>query len=464
MKIDQTEVDALAARPSESLNLEVKSWIDPSAPEGAAKIVRAALALRNRNGGYLVVGFKDKTLEPDIGNEPPDVRAAFHLDKIQGLVSRHASELFEIGVGFGVRDGREYPVIKIPDGVLWPVAAKRDLMDAAKKLIHYGEVYFRTLSANGTASTAPARPEDWREIVDICFDNREKDFGKLLRRYVGGSGATALMEFFQREGVASARPFRQRAIELLGEGEQRFRRALSERQLTPEDRAIAEGASFSASLVVDPPREGALSNRVFLTTIGSSNPQYTGWPAWLDSSQFSNPESRPKVRDNGWEALIVSPGGWSKHVDFMRFDPKGEFYHWRNLQDDVSDKVEPGTVLDPIIVIIRVAEHIAAGLAIVKALGWKPEDTRVGFAFRWTRLRGRELSPWVNPGVLISPTDVAADDEATSFVELPLETSPTAIAPAVEQAVRGLFVFFGGYQMPTNAIEHWVGRLIERRL
>jgi hypothetical protein len=296
MKIDQTEVDALAARPSESLNLEVKSWIDPSAPEGAAKIVRAALALRNRNGGYLVVGFKDKTLEPDIGNEPPDVRAAFHLDKIQGLVSRHASELFEIGVGFGVRDGREYPVIKIPDGVLWPVAAKRDLMDAAKKLIHYGEVYFRTLSANGTASTAPARPEDWREIVDICFDNREKDFGKLLRRYVGGSGATALMEFFQREGVASARPFRQRAIELLGEGEQRFRRALSERQLTPEDRAIAEGASFSASLVVDPPREGALSNRVFLTTIGSSNPQYTGWPAWLDSSQFSNPESRPRLR------------------------------------------------------------------------------------------------------------------------------------------------------------------------
>ena len=64
-------------------------------------------------------------------------------------------------------------------------------------------------------------------------------------------GGRRRMEFFQREGVASARPFRQRAIELLGEGEQRFRRALSERQLTPEDRAIAEGASFSASLVVE---------------------------------------------------------------------------------------------------------------------------------------------------------------------------------------------------------------------
>jgi hypothetical protein len=365
-----------------------------------------------------------------------------------------------------VRDGKEYPVIKIPDGVLWPVAAKADLMDSdnTKRLVRYGEIYFRTLSANGTPSTAPARPEDWREIVDICFDNREKDFGRLLRRYLGGRDTTALMEFLQRGGVPSPRPFRQRAIELLDEGEKRFRQAISERKLTSEEKAIAVGASFSASLVVDPPRAGALPERVFMTTIGSSNPQYTGWPAWLDSSQFSNPSSRPKVKDNAWEALIVSPSGWSKHVDFLRFDPKGEFYHWRNLQDDLSNRVEPGTALDPIIVIIRVAEHIAAGLAIVKALGWNPEETRLGFAFRWTKLRGRELNPWANPGVIISSIDVAEDDEVTSFVELPLETSPTAIAPAIEQVVRELFVVFGGYRIPTNAIEQWVSRLIERRL
>jgi predicted HTH transcriptional regulator len=61
MNVDQRRIDELIARPSESLNVEIKAWISPDDPSGVAKIVRAALALRNRNGGYLVVGFNDKT-------------------------------------------------------------------------------------------------------------------------------------------------------------------------------------------------------------------------------------------------------------------------------------------------------------------------------------------------------------------------------------------------------------------
>jgi predicted HTH transcriptional regulator len=88
MKIDQDEIRELISSLSEGLNVEVKRWLDPSQPAGAAKIVKAALALRNRNGGYLVIGFDDKTLTPDIGSEPADVHAAFHLDTIQAIVSR----------------------------------------------------------------------------------------------------------------------------------------------------------------------------------------------------------------------------------------------------------------------------------------------------------------------------------------------------------------------------------------
>ncbi|MCA1363408.1 hypothetical protein I6F14_23690 [Bradyrhizobium sp. IC3069] len=42
-------------------------------PAGIAKIVKAAFALRNRNGGFLVVGFDDKTLLPDAANAPTDI-------------------------------------------------------------------------------------------------------------------------------------------------------------------------------------------------------------------------------------------------------------------------------------------------------------------------------------------------------------------------------------------------------
>src|SRR5437016_41592 len=88
MDIDAVHVQALVDRPAEGLSVELKAWISPDNPEGQAKMVRGVLALRNHGGGYFVIGFDDKTLQPDTTNIPPDARAAFHIDKIQGLVSR----------------------------------------------------------------------------------------------------------------------------------------------------------------------------------------------------------------------------------------------------------------------------------------------------------------------------------------------------------------------------------------
>jgi hypothetical protein len=67
---------------------------------------------------------------PDLVNRPSDAQAAFHLDIVQGLISKYAFNPFEIGVGFGLRDSVEFPVIVIPEGVTVPVAAKRDLKDS----------------------------------------------------------------------------------------------------------------------------------------------------------------------------------------------------------------------------------------------------------------------------------------------------------------------------------------------
>jgi hypothetical protein len=38
-----------------------------------------------------------------------------------------------------------------------------------------GAVYFRSLASNGTPSATEARPSDWADIIEICFDNREAD-------------------------------------------------------------------------------------------------------------------------------------------------------------------------------------------------------------------------------------------------------------------------------------------------
>jgi len=148
------------------------------------------------------------------------------------------------------------------------------------------------------------------------------------------------------------------------------------------------------------------------------------------------------------------------HVDFTRMDPKGEFYLHRLLPDDFTEQVQRGTALDAILVVQWTAEAIAAGLNVVKAIGWPVDEAKLGFGFRWTKLRGRELASWANPMVGIRPNHVAEDDRAENFLDTPV----SAIAPYVEKVVNDLFSAFAGYQMRQEAIEEWVKQLIERRL
>jgi predicted HTH transcriptional regulator len=96
--MNKNDLQQLIDNPRESLSVELKRWIDPATPEGMAKIVKAALAFRNYNGGCLIIGFKNDPVEPDTENVPQDTAAAFHLDKIQGGIAKYSSQPFEIEV------------------------------------------------------------------------------------------------------------------------------------------------------------------------------------------------------------------------------------------------------------------------------------------------------------------------------------------------------------------------------
>ncbi len=50
MAIDSDFYQDLIDHPSESLSIELKGWIDPGTPEGVAKIVKAAIAMRSQTG------------------------------------------------------------------------------------------------------------------------------------------------------------------------------------------------------------------------------------------------------------------------------------------------------------------------------------------------------------------------------------------------------------------------------
>jgi hypothetical protein len=460
MALSKDELDALLNAPHENLDVELKSWINPSADDAIAKIARSCIALRNNNGGHLVIGIRNDG-QPDQGNAPSDPSATFHVDTIQRIVGLYSSELFAIEVQFGARGGQLYPVISIPPGVRTPVAAKRDLESAGKLLIKDHAVYVRSLSSNNTVSSSEARRGDWERLVQICFDNREADIGGFVRRHLAALDMGQFAAFQTALSGVRQQSSTERAREILDDGRRRCLGALSERSVDVSEVGVRE-----AAVVVDgevPPH--AVTNS-FMQKLFVSQPRHTGWPVWLDSRPAKEEADRPRVSDGAFEALLVGRLLNRSFIDYWRIDPRGVFYAARGIEDDLSKQSggpTPGTQLDFLLQVSRVAEIISVALSFARAMGCDASKTSLVFAFRWNKLKGRHLTSWVEPQRSYYSSDQAYQDEFVTDVTVPLDTPLSALSPHVERAVRGLFGLFGGMEFESQVIEGIVKKSLETR-
>jgi len=464
MEFDESRIQSLVDRPAESLAVELKTWINPDEPESQAKIVKALLALRNHDGGYLVIGFDNKSLLPDPVPAEMDVPAAFHTDKIQSLVGRFSSEPFEIAVGYGKRDQQSFPVIIVPPGVRTPVVAKSDLFVGEEKKITTGDFYVRTLLANLTPSSAKANWKDWPAILEICFHNREADIGRFLRRHLAGASTATLKQLLGDLNDESTDPNLSvsKVKKLLDDGHQRFLAATEEKSI-----ALPHTGSWEVALSINGPVPAHALTKDFLRLLSANNPEYTGWPVWFDSSSFENESARPYVLDKKWEAFVTMANGSSyRHIDFMQFAPQGNFYHWRAFYDDLSSTSRtppPQTAFDFSCPIADCTEAIAVGLAFAKAMGCDAEQCSLDFAFRWTGLKGRELTSWLQPQRYISGGRNATQDQVEAVQTVPLDTPLSTIGGLLNTLLQPLYEVFDGFGVGPAVIEDIATQLLERR-
>jgi hypothetical protein len=454
MAFSKERLDDLLAAPSETLGVELKRWIDPNTAEGKAKIAIGCMALRNNDGGLLVIGFNDDGT-PDEGNAPDDVRSAFHTDTIQSIVGRFSSETFAIEVDFGERDGTLYPVISIPSGVRTAVAAKSALTSGDKTLIEDHAVYVRSLTANNTVSSSKARRGDWDRLIRICLDNREADIGAFVRRHLAGVNLERLGSLFSDVVAPPPPPVaadRSRAV--LDEGYNRFVAAMKEQRINLPQIGFRE-----AAVVIDGDVPQQAATESFLQKLFVAQPQHTGWPAWVDSRRFSRTHGHPYVFGGCWEALLVGLDQdefMVPHLDFWRVDPQGVFYQLTALEDDLAvpaPRPQPGTQLDFLLQISRVAEIISVALAFARSMGCDPMKASLALSFRWQGLKDRQLTSWVQPLRIVRPPGPARQDEVITTVTVPLDTPRSAIGSHVITAVRNLFALFGGMEFENRVIE-----------
>ncbi len=465
MPLEAAQLDQLIDNPSESLSLELKDWIDPNSNEGIAKIVKAVLAMRNNDGGYLLIGFNNTDGSINTANAPDNVDQLFHVDKIQGYISKYSSEPFEVSIHYPLKDDKHFVVIEIPKGIKTPVATKSGLDDSGVHHIRVDKVYVRTLNANNTPSTAEAKWKDWPSITEKCFENREADVGRFIRRHLSSVSSEEFKEIFLSlfaGATIESTSDSDDLIRFIDDSYQRYQSIVNERQIElPDHGSMEVGVKINGEI------NAYTANRDFINLIRSTNPRYTGWPVWVDSSSFTNEESRPFVYEGVWEALIASLGsGFSDHIDFWRLSPDGQFYLYRAFQDDIGqgDRApEPGTALDFGLVILRAAECVAVSIAFAKAMGCN-DDSSVNITFRWSGLRGRTLSSWANSGRYLSYGGSAYQDQVVSLTVIPTDTAPGALSGYVHQIVSRLFEIFDGFELSEEVTDDLVRRLVERRL
>ncbi len=466
MKIDDTYLKEIIDRQVESLNIEFKRWIDPTSGEGISKIVKACIAMKNNNGGFLFIGFNEESKQPDLDNAPTkDIKQLYNPDDIQSIISRYAYPQFEIDIRFIEKNGQEYPAICIADGIKTPVATKselRDLKDNNKLLIKQNTVYVRTLKSNGTPSTSEATYQDWERLTATCFDNREADIGRFVRRHLSNLDISVLQPLLSTLGEISkvhSKSFEELAIDLLDNGKARFESIVNERYLDQ----LPQHGSWEVACVINTDDNKYFANQTFLNLLSSSNPTYTGWPIWVDSRSFSNQASHPYIFENAWEACIVSLNNeWFNHIDFWRIDPKGRFYLYRALEDDMQTSIKPLQLLDFGLPIWRVGESMAVGIAFAKAMDYDVEATEITFSFRWTRLRNRTLSSWADHTRFIHERK-AVQDSVVSTVNVPLSTPMMALYQYADIATKPLFQIFDGFELSPKIAEELTAKMLERK-
>lgn len=447
------DLNEFLQNPRESLNIELKSWIDPNTPEGKSKIIKTAIALRNFNGGYLGIGISDKGI-PLVDETPNNLDEIFHQDSIQALITKYSSEPFEITIEFGEFQGKKFPFIVVPSGVRTPVAAKARLQDLSKPprdLVKQDTVYVRTLAANNTPSTASACFSDWPQIMNVCFDNREADIGRFVRRHLAGLD---LPELFTQFGIIDNTPKLPAVEKFLNDCYLRFEKS------PRADNAIELGKGFfevAFFIVSQDERKDLKADENFLSSIMYANPSYSGWPLWLDSRGFENPRARPKTSSGGWEALIEDYVGnfILPHLDFWRIEPPGRFYHIRQLIDDLiatknGTKQNQNLAMD--LAIKLVAEAISVAIFFAKSMGYPAESTTLDFVFRWRGLQNRQLTNY-DFKRYISPGRFSGDDEIVSHISVPLDISLSSVPSIIPDAIERLFLAFSGVKFSTQVIE-----------
>jgi len=174
------DLQPLVSEPREDLSAEYKDWLDLAQNEHRATIAKAAIALANHGGGFIIIGLSEQGQELRSQARPAAI-PEFTQDAVNAAIRRYAAPEFHCEM-YNVPHPTTsvvHPVIAVPGTLTEPVMSKRD----CPGVIAQNRCYIRK---PGPRTEEPQTGEEWRNLLRRCVRAGREEMLEAIRSIVTG--------------------------------------------------------------------------------------------------------------------------------------------------------------------------------------------------------------------------------------------------------------------------------------
>lgn len=419
--------------PTESLDFEVKGWLDLNDAEARGAVAKALIALENHGGGFLLIGFKEdkQRLIPD--PERPPTLEPYGTDEINAILKKCAEPPFHAHVTFQkhLELGKDFPLIRVTGASTFPVRSCSATPNGTLKQ----NVYY--IRRPGPASESPMDGAEWDTLIRRCVLKQRGEIVEILRSFIPSVAPGDLQAIVDARAALN---------HFASDSFSRWWKINS--ALPAEDPSKIKDGWFSFACQIVGQSKNLPAAQILQSV--EKLRKYTGWPIFVTLHQ---PENKPYLTNGAIEASLTklkmpSPA----HADFWRVHPEGYFYVLRGYQEDdletlseTRQKRAPGTGMDLTLPVWRVAEFLLRSEELGRTMY---ED---GFSMlvrcEWSGLKNRELFVF-NPRRMLFDGHRCTTDDVVTEGNFAQAAITDALPEVVRQLTADLYQHFDFFQPP----------------
>lgn len=354
------------------MEFEVKTWLDMDSKSSKAKIAKELIALENHGGGYLIIGFDDKSMLPDEENRPAHLDE-YSVDRINSIIAKFAEPKFHVNTTIQ-KDSiwRGYPFIQVYWNTQVPV---RSCSEDTEKNIIENKYYIRR---PWPISDIPKDWLEWDQFIKKCVLKQRREIADVITSFINQWWEWILHRHFRFEGDTWVEI--DRLDTYVKQSLNKWKIENSKLEDSSKTKNKYWYYYFSSRII------WTIKNKVhmkFLLDKIRNFRKYTWWPIFLIIRK------QPEFIDDSIELSLLDQWFESDHSDFWRVWKDGINFVLRGYQEDCRDDYKPWEVFDLTIPIWRLWEYLLHILDLGNSL--YEEGFQVIFEWEWNGLQNRTL-------------------------------------------------------------------------